>query len=306
MKTLPTHPLLHPLTRELIVPLGFRRDGRPIWPAMGGDGTNPDPAPAPAPPAPQPPAPAPAPPPAPVPTPPPAPPQFVVPPAPPTAAPQPRPAVPGNAVDPVTGEDLGYPASTPQTEMSAEQQLAYWKHKARVHENRDKSRSDYDELKATAEKYQQLVAASQTDHERAVAEARRQGRAEAMTETGTQLVDGWLRVAIGDRMPKESVDALLGPLDRTKFLNQSGAVDTDRVYAYAATVVPAQAQQQSGQQPPAGQGGQQPAPQAQPQYVAPTRGPDFGQGQPNAQPVDRLQAGRDRARARFAKPAPSQ
>jgi hypothetical protein len=215
--------------------------------------------------------------------------------------------VPGNAVDPATGEDLGYPTSTPQSQMSAEQQLAYWKHKARVHEDRHKAMSDYDELKQTAEKYQQLVAASQTEHERAVAEAHRQGRVEALTEAGTQLVDQWLRVAIGDRLPKESVDALLEPLDRKRFLNQSGAVDTDRVYAYAASVAPAAPQQQQGQQQPAGQGtGQQPVQQPQPLVPAPPRAPDFGQGQPTSPPRNPLEAGRERARARFAKSASAQ
>lgn len=55
---LPTHPFTG------LTALGLRRDGRPIWPVMGGDGTGdpappaPAPAPAPTPPAPAPPAPA--------------------------------------------------------------------------------------------------------------------------------------------------------------------------------------------------------------------------------------------------------
>jgi hypothetical protein len=49
---------LHPLTGARIVPVGYRRDGRPIWPILGGS-EPPNQPPAPAPPAPVPPAPSP-------------------------------------------------------------------------------------------------------------------------------------------------------------------------------------------------------------------------------------------------------
>ncbi len=49
MTQLPVHP------RTGLTALGMRRDGHPIWPVMGGDGSTPPPPPAP--PAPQPPAP---------------------------------------------------------------------------------------------------------------------------------------------------------------------------------------------------------------------------------------------------------
>jgi len=62
-----TLPRLHPLTGAPIVPLGRRRDGRLIWPIMGGSEPAGEPAPAPAP-APEP-SPAPAPTPAPSPSP---------------------------------------------------------------------------------------------------------------------------------------------------------------------------------------------------------------------------------------------
>lgn len=318
------HPLLHPITKLPVYPIGFRRDGRPIWPVFGGDDTN-----SPAQPAGQPPAPAPAPvqqQPAPQPTP--AtvwpqqqPSQGTFSPPPPGGAPQQQPApqqqqqraavTPGNAVDPVTGEDLGYPDRTPQTEMSPEQQLAYWKHKARVHETRTKAMADYDDLKQTAEKYQQLVSASQSETERAVAEAHRQGRAAALTEAGSGLVDQWLRAAAHNRMPEESVTALLQNLDRSKFLHQNGGVDTDKVYAFIGSFAPAGAAPAAQQQPPAVNGapgtGQQPPAQPQPLIAAPTRVPDFGQGQSPVPPRNGLEAGRERARARFApKTAPAQ
>lgn len=41
---LPKHAMLHPLTGAPIHPLGFRKDGRLVWPILGGDPTNDPPA----------------------------------------------------------------------------------------------------------------------------------------------------------------------------------------------------------------------------------------------------------------------
>jgi hypothetical protein len=164
--------------------------------------------------------------------------------------------------------------------------------------------SDYDQLKATADEYQRLVTASQTEHERAVAEARRQGHATALAEAGGQLVEQWLRAAAAGRLPEESVNALLAGLDRSRFLNQQGGVDTDKVYALVNSVAIAQPAPAA---PAAGTPGQ-PAPAAQPVQppppAAPPRGPDFGQGNPGSARPTGLAAGREIARQRFAAAAP--
>ena len=44
-RTLPTMGILHPLTGRPIHAIGWRPDGRPLWPILGGDDTNPDPVP---------------------------------------------------------------------------------------------------------------------------------------------------------------------------------------------------------------------------------------------------------------------
>ena len=44
-RTLPTMGVLHPLTGMPIRAIGWRPDGRPLWPILGGDDTNPDPDP---------------------------------------------------------------------------------------------------------------------------------------------------------------------------------------------------------------------------------------------------------------------
>lgn len=268
-------------------------------PAQPNPGTQTDP---PAPPAPQPPAPPVPPPPAP-PTPPaptPAP-QFVA----PVPAPGQPPASggtgqPGQA--PATGTDpSGFPANTPWRDMTPDQQVAYWQHQARKHEDRVRGMSDYDQLRQKADEYERLVTASQTEHERAVAEARRQGHASALAEAGGQLVEQWLRAAAAGRLPEESVNALLAGLDRSRFLTPQGGVDTDKVYALVTSVAPPSASAPTA--PANGTPGQpvQPAPQPvqAPPSAAPTRGPDFGQGHPGSAKPTGLAAGRDIARQRF-------
>jgi hypothetical protein len=57
LSTLPTRrTLVHPLTGAVLAPIGYRRNGAPIWPVMGGDDTvdpAPEPTPAPGDPAPK-------------------------------------------------------------------------------------------------------------------------------------------------------------------------------------------------------------------------------------------------------------
>jgi hypothetical protein len=271
-------------------------------PDMGDHVTQPATAPPAPAPVPAPPATPPAPPPGP------AGPQFTAPPpAAPATPPAPAAPAPGNAVDPVTGEDLGYPDATQLSQMTGDQQVAYWKHKARKHEQRVESMRDYDKLRETAQAYEKLVAASQTDHERAIAEARSAARAEALAEAGGQLVEQWVRAAAAavGRFTQESVNALLENLDRSRFLTPNGAVDTDRVYAFVGSIAPAPAAPAAPAAAPTGQMPQpgQPATVTAPAVAAPPRGPDFGQGNPGTPKPNGLAAGREIARQRFGAPS---
>lgn len=326
MKSLPAHSLLHPITNTLIFPIGYRKDGRAIWPAMGGDGSVPPPQPAPQPapqPQPQPPAPVPAPPPQPGQLPPtypypqpyqqpqptwqPQPGPAPQPPAPqPAPVPAPQPPAPAPAPQPQppapAPTDQGFPANTPWREMNPEQQVAYWQHQSRRHEARVQAMGDYDQLKNTAAEYQRVMEANQTEHQRAVAEALRQGRTEATTENSSQLVEQWVRVAAVGRLAPESVDALLAGLNRQAFV-ANGVVNTDKVWNFVSSLVPQPGQTQPQQTvpstapAPAPQPGQPPA--AQP--VGPSGAPDFGQGQPPVPRPAGLEAGRLIAQQRYAK-----
>jgi hypothetical protein len=189
--------------------------------------------------------------------------------------------------------------------MTTEQQLAYWRHQSRRHEDRVKAMGDYDQLRATAAEYQKLVEGSRTEQERAVAAAREQGRSEALAEAGGRLVEAHLRAAVTGRLTVEQADALLAGLDRTRFLSTAGAVDTDKVHAFVTAVIPPS--------------GTPPTPVSAPAVpAAPATGtatgtgtgtgepqrqvPDYGQGRRETTTPSGLEAGRAAARARFGKP----
>lgn len=210
--------------------------------------------------------------------------------------------VPNGATQPPGPDVYDYPERTPLDQMTPQQQAEYWRHKARKHEDRVKAMGDYDDLKKVAGQYEALVQASQTEQERAVAEARRQGHAEALTAAGGQLVEQWMRAAAVGRLPQESVDAILAGLDRSRFIAQDGSVDTAKVWGFVNSIAPAVTPPavQPGQPAPVAPA-QQPAPAAPvTPTVTPAGGPDFGQGQPgNSRPAG-IALGAEIARQRFA------
>lgn len=220
------------------------------------------------------------------------------PPGPPAQPPPPGqpPAQPATAPDTGTDTDA-FPANTPVADMTAVQQAAYWKTQARKHEDRVKGMADYDALRKTADDYQRLVQASQTEQERAVAEARQSGASEALAKVGGELVEQWMRAAIGTRLDEDRVNTVLDGLDRSRFLDQHGRVNTAKVQAYADNLIPASAAAAPAAStvPEAGSPAAVPA---QPQ-TAPPRGMDFGQGQPSRARPTGIEAGREIARLRF-------
>lgn len=181
--------------------------------------------------------------------------------------------------------------------MTSPQQAAYWRDKARKHEDRVKAMSDYEQLKADHAKYQDLVAATQTEHEKAVADALRQGRTEALAETGDQLVAEYIRFAAsGLNVSEDVVSTVLDSVNLTKF-HTNGKVDAGKVTAYVRTFAPATPAATA----PPGQPGTDPAAPPAP-VAAPPRGPtDFGQGAPATAAPTGIAAGREIARKRFAK-----
>jgi hypothetical protein len=68
-----------------------------------------------------------------------------------------------------------------------------------------------------------------SDQEKAVEEAKKAGRSEALTETGGKLVKAEVRAALAGRMGDDQIAALVEGLNAANFLTEDGDVDPDKV-----------------------------------------------------------------------------
>lgn len=136
----------------------------------------------------------------------------------------------------------GFPEATPVKDMTAEHQAAYWKHHARQHEAKAKARDDYDAIKAELDT---LKAATLTDAEKAVEEARTAARAEgeraATDKYAAALVKAKIEGALaGKQFPADQIGGHVEFLDASKFLAANGEVDADKVQQYIDSIAPKQ------------------------------------------------------------------
>lgn len=125
--------------------------------------------------------------------------------------------------------------------MTIEQQLAYWKHYSRQHEETARSRADYDTLKAKAEAYDQHRAANATEQERAIQTAVDAAVDKVRQDTMPRLIRAEFKVATAGRVTDEHLDLVLQPLDLRWFLDNAGNVDAAKVATYAQQIAPAAA-----------------------------------------------------------------
>lgn len=163
--------------------------------------------------------------------------------APPDAVPGAGPATPP--------ANLGFPADTPVKDMSIDQQAAYWKHYARQHEERAKPFKDLtpealQALRDKADQHDALERELMSDKDKAVATARDEATAETTAKFAEKLVKAEFKSASAGRLDADRLNAILAPLDLTKFLDKSGDVDEAKVTAYVDSVAPAKAPAQRG------------------------------------------------------------
>lgn len=158
--------------------------------------------------------------------PPPGPPPVVTPPVVPPVAPPAPPA------------DTGFPSGTPIEQMTDAQQAAYWKHHARKHEDTVKSMGDYQTLKDKAAQVDVLLAASQTDQERAVEAAKAEARTAAKAEVTPQLVRTEIKAqaALAGMTDAAALKALTDRLDTSTFLNDKGEINDEEVASYVKSI----------------------------------------------------------------------
>jgi hypothetical protein len=146
--------------------------------------------------------------------------------------------------------ERGYPLKTSPSDMTTDQQVAYYKAMARKHEDRAKG-MDSDELKqlrARAKRADELERQNMDVQERAVAEARDTARQEAETAAtakyAPRLAETAFRVAIGTRKSQEDVDEFIADLNLPRFLTDEGQVDTAKVLARVEQFAPVTGAQQ--------------------------------------------------------------
>jgi len=134
----------------------------------------------------------------------------------------------------------GYPDATPWRSMEPEQQVAYWRHQARKHEQRAEARSDRDQIRAQLD---QALAEQQTDEQKATAEAVEEAvaaaRAEERARASGALVVAEIRAAAAGKVSADRLEAVLGAVDRASLLTD-GCVDTDKVTALVDALAPDQ------------------------------------------------------------------
>lgn len=144
-------------------------------------------------------------------------------------------------------QDKGFPADTPLAEMTTEQQLAYWKHQSRKHENNYKSLGDVETLKERAQKWadheEKNKPAPKTDDKSAnepldVETLRKQIALEIKMEAAPELVRSQFATLIGDRLPADKRDGILEDLDMKKYVKQDGSLDVDRIKSKAELLAP--------------------------------------------------------------------
>lgn len=156
-------------------------------------------------------------------------------------APQEPQARPGHVRE--NGEH-GFPPATPLTEMTVDQREAYWRHQAKKHEQTWKSVIDRnltpDQVLEMQQKLEDVRREQMDDHEKALADARKEAAQETRKTLVPDLVRAKLEAAVARRDPSltdDDVAAKVEFLDLTRFLTKNGEVDADKVSAWATANV---------------------------------------------------------------------
>lgn len=83
-----------------------------------------------------------------------------------------------------------------------------------------------------------LKRTTMTDLEKAVADARDEGRTLALKEASAALVDAKIEAAATGRLNPAQLASLLDGIDRSKFVDDAGLIDTAKVSKFVDSVAP--------------------------------------------------------------------
>lgn len=151
-----------------------------------------------------------------------------------------QPTPPEPTPEPEPNPDRGFPANTPVSEMTTEQQKEYFKHQSRKSQDLLAKLPTVEEAKRLREAEQeleQLKRQQMSDQERQIAEARDQAKKDVAAEMGDRLAAAEFRAAARGRIP--ALDALLEDLNLAKFLGEDGSPDLEAIQKRVDALVPA-------------------------------------------------------------------
>lgn len=123
--------------------------------------------------------------------------------------------------------DHGYPDGTPWKDMEPEHQTNYWRHQARKHEKNRKP-DNFDDIVSAAQKWNEKQNEDLPADERALNDARQEGKKEGMGAFLHDAVRAELR-ALRPHLSVEELDEFLEDVALPKFMTSEGRLDVERV-----------------------------------------------------------------------------
>lgn len=157
--------------------------------------------------------------------------------------PERKPGVPTNYAIDGEGKSLGYPVETPLEQMKAEEREAYLTHQMRTHEARNKALLKLTggkygkELEADMKELADLRRAKMTDAERAIEDAKQEGKQEAVSTASLKIAAQFFDVSL-DHVDAERRKVLIESIDLSKVVTSDGTIDTDKVRILSETLAP--------------------------------------------------------------------
>lgn len=142
------------------------------------------------------------------------------------------------------GKDLGFPKDKPVAEMTVEQRAAYWEHHSKKHEARAKGLSKLtggktaEQIRAEQNELEELRRGKLSDSERAVDDAKKEARAEALREVAVERVKDKFELALAHVTDEKRRDQIIEGINLSSYLTDDGRVDADKVKSYAQIVAP--------------------------------------------------------------------
>lgn len=115
-----------------------------------------------------------------------------------------------------------------------------WKAEAEKYKTLSRKHEERAKANATAAKERdELRQQYMTEQEKAVEQARAEGRSEAVKASSERVVSAEIRAAAAGRLGKEQLDELIDGIDTGKFVGDDGEVNVEKVQRFVDGIAPA-------------------------------------------------------------------